>query len=219
MIRAAARALLVLLALSGAARAQAPAAGANTPQLTADLSTDRVEITTGFTGSSVMVFGATERLIGPESGEDVVIVASGPPQATVVRRKVNVLGFWLNGPSAVFREVPGFYAIAATRPVHLLRPIPEMPADVPRSLARAARLGCTLDMVTPLTAYHQRHALVWAAQDKAQADCGAHVLEPLVLPVRQRRLPCHGWHRAALLRRQPLERGRQQAVDTAFQLN
>ncbi len=109
--------------------------------------------------------------------------------------------------------------IAATRPVHLLRPIPEMPADVPRSLARAARLGCTLDMVTPLTAYHQRHALVWAAQDKAQADCGAHVLEPLVLPVRQRRLPCHGWHRAALLRRQPLERGRQQAVDTAFQLN
>lgn len=132
MIRAAARALLVLLALSGAASAQPPAAGANTPQLTADLSTDRVEITTGFTGSSVMVFGATERLIGPESGEDVVVVAWGPPQATVVRRKVNVLGFWLNGPSAVFREVPGFYAIAATRPVWEV---------LPEDVRRAARLG------------------------------------------------------------------------------
>lgn len=135
MIGAAARALALLLALSGAARAQAPAApaaGANTPQLTADLSTDRVEITTGFTGSSVMVFGATERLIGPESGEDVVVVAWGPSQATVVRRKVNVLGFWLNGPSAVFREVPGFYAIAATRPVWEV---------LPEEVRRAARLG------------------------------------------------------------------------------
>lgn len=147
MILAAARGLAVLLALAGAARAQTPAtlptppappaataatAAASTPQLTADLSTDRVEITTGFTGSSVMVFGATERLIGPESGDDVVVVAWGPPQATVVRRKVNVLGFWINGPSAVFRDVPGFYAIAATRPVWEV---------LPEDTRRASRLG------------------------------------------------------------------------------
>ena len=135
MIGTAARALVLLLVLAGAARAQAPApaaAPANTPQLTADLSTDRVEITTGFTGSSVMVFGATERLISAEAGEDVVVVAWGPPQATVVRRKVNVLGFWLNGPSAVFRQVPGFYAIAATRPVWEI---------LPEDVRRTARLG------------------------------------------------------------------------------
>jgi uncharacterized protein (TIGR02186 family) len=143
VIRAAVRALAVLVALAGAARAQTPTlpdqvppasapVAANTPQLTADLSTDRVEITTGFTGSSVMVFGATERLIGPATGEDVVVVAWGPPQATVVRRKVNVLGFWLNGPSSVFSEVPGFYAIAATRPVWEI---------LPEDVRRAARLG------------------------------------------------------------------------------
>ena len=138
MIRAAARALLLLLLLAGVARAQP--APASTPQLAADISTDRVEITTGFTGSSVMVFGATERLIGAEGGEDVVVVAWGPPQPTVVRRKVNVLGFWLNGPSTVFRQVPGFYAIAATRPVWQI---------LPEETRRTARLG--LDSL-PLTA-------------------------------------------------------------------
>nr|WP_246522570.1 TIGR02186 family protein [Neoroseomonas terrae] len=136
--------LVLLCALAGGARAQAPlvpppaaappppSVAANTPQLTADLSTNQVEISTGFTGSSVMVFGATERLIGPQTDEDVIVVAWGPPQATVVRRKVNVLGFWLNGPSATFREMPGFYAIAATRPVWQV---------LPEDARRAGRLG------------------------------------------------------------------------------
>ncbi len=121
-------ALLVALLAALPARAQAP----STPQLTADLSTDRVEISTGFTGSSVIVFGATENLIGPQSGEDVVVLAWGPSQPTVVRRKVNVLGFWVNGPAATFPEIPGFYAIASTRPVWEV---------LPEDIRRTARLG------------------------------------------------------------------------------
>ena len=50
----------------------------------------------------------------------------------MVRRKVNVLGFWLNGPSTVFRQVPGFYAISATRPVWQI---------LPEEVRRTARLG------------------------------------------------------------------------------
>lgn len=103
-----------------------------TPLLTADLSTDRVEITTGFTGASVIVFGATENLIGAQTGEDIVVIAWGPPQPTVVRRKVNVLGFWVNGPSATFPEIPGFYAIAATQPVW---------QALPEDVRRTGRLG------------------------------------------------------------------------------
>lgn len=110
------RALLVLVAILVLGQ-PAAAQPANTPLLTADLSTDRVEISTGFTGSSVIVFGATERLIGTEAGDDIVVTAWGPAQATIVRRKVNVLGFWVNGPSATFPDIPGFYAIAATQPV------------------------------------------------------------------------------------------------------
>ena len=121
-------ALLLALALALPAAAQP----ASTPQLTADLSTDRVEISTGFTGSSVIVFGATERLIGPESGDDIVVTAWGPAQPTVVRRKVNVVGFWVNGPAATFPDIPGFYAIAATRPVW---------QALPEDVRRTARLG------------------------------------------------------------------------------
>lgn len=123
-----AAALLALLLAAAPAAAQP----ASTPLLTADLSTDRVEISTGFTGASVIVFGATERLIGAESGEDVVVLATGPAQPTVVRRKVNVLGFWVNGPAATFPEIPGFYAIAATRPVW---------QALPEQVRRSARLG------------------------------------------------------------------------------
>ena len=69
--------------------------------------------------------------------------------------------------------------IAKTRPVYLLRPLPEMPVDVPRAMARAAWLGYPAGVATALATYHQRHAHTWAAQDKAQTTCGAHLLDPL----------------------------------------
>lgn len=77
------------------------------------------------------------------------------------------------------RLVSSACRIAQTRPVYLLRPLPEMPADVPRAMARAAQLGRPLDMAMPLSVYHQRNAFIWAAQDRAQAECGAHLLDPL----------------------------------------
>lgn len=69
--------------------------------------------------------------------------------------------------------------IAKTRPVYLLRPLPEMPVDVPRALARAAQLGRPTSVSAALPTYHQRHAAVWAAQDQAQATCGVYLLDPL----------------------------------------
>ncbi|MBX6375406.1 MAG: TIGR02186 family protein [Acetobacteraceae bacterium] len=110
----------------------APAAPAlAVPALVAELSQRRVEITTGFTGADILVFGSTERLIG-ENSDEVLVVASGPPQPMVVRRKVKILGFWVNGPSATFPQVPGFYAISGTRPAWQM-----LPEDVRQS----GRLG------------------------------------------------------------------------------
>ncbi len=117
--RGAAR-LLVLLALSmpGAAAAQAP------PSLAAELSVRRVEVTTAFAGGEILVFGATERLIGP-GGDQVVVLASGPPGSLVVRQKVEAMGFWINGPAARFNGVPSFWALAATSPVEELLAPPD----------------------------------------------------------------------------------------------
>ncbi len=40
----------------------------------------------------------------------------GPQRAIVVRRKRRALGLWVNRDSVAFRNVPEYYAIAASRP-------------------------------------------------------------------------------------------------------
>ncbi|MBY0330385.1 MAG: TIGR02186 family protein [Acetobacteraceae bacterium] len=110
--------LLVALLLGSAARAQ------DALPLVAALSQTQVAVTTGFTGASLTVFGSTEDPLGP-GGDEVLVVARGPTRPIVVRRKVPILGvIWVNGPSARFGEVPGFYAIAGTRPAWQILPEP-----------------------------------------------------------------------------------------------
>jgi uncharacterized protein (TIGR02186 family) len=111
--------LLLLLSLLAAPVARAPA---QEPPLVADISDREIEVSTGFTGADLLVFGATDAPIGP-GGDEILVVVRGPTRPVVVRRKVRVLGFmWVNGPSARFSDVPGFYAIAGTRPAWQLLP-------------------------------------------------------------------------------------------------
>ena len=110
------RLLLALLLLSPAlARAQ------EVP-LVAALSRTDIEVTTGFTGASLVVFGSTEQPIGP-GADEVLVIARGPTRPVVVRRKVSVAGLiWVNGPSARFDQVPGYYVIAGSRPAWQILP-------------------------------------------------------------------------------------------------
>ena len=106
--------LLSLLAPVGAA--------AQEPPLVASLSDREIEVSTGFTGADLLVFGATDAPIGP-GGDEILVVVRGPTRPVVVRRKVRALGVvWVNGPAARFSDVPGFYAIAGTRPAWQLLP-------------------------------------------------------------------------------------------------
>lgn len=68
---------------------------------------------------------------------------------------------------------------AKTRPVYMVRPIPEMNRDVPRTMGRAALLGRHERVSISLADYHERHRAVWAAQDAAHVQCGVHILDPL----------------------------------------
>ena len=110
------RLLLALLLLSPAlARAQ------EVP-LVAALSRTDIEVTTGFTGASLVVFGSTEQPIGP-GADEVLVIARGPTRPVVVRRKVSVAGLiWVNGPSARFADVPGYYVISGSRPAWQILP-------------------------------------------------------------------------------------------------
>lgn len=106
--------LLLLLATALPAQAQ-------DQPLVAAISTNELKVTTAFTGAPIMVFGSTDQPIGP-GGDEILVVVRGPVRPIVVRRKVRVLGLWVNGPSAQFNRIPGFYAISGTRPAWQLLP-------------------------------------------------------------------------------------------------
>jgi uncharacterized protein (TIGR02186 family) len=79
--------------------------------LTADLSSHVIGITTGFVGADLVLFGTTDK------PGDVIVIVRGPPTELTVRRKEKILGVWINGSSAVFRDAPSFYAVAASHPL------------------------------------------------------------------------------------------------------
>mgnify|MGYP003111274283 FL=1 len=67
---------------------------------------------------------------------------------------------------------------AGQRPVYLVRPIPEMRVDVPRSMARRHVLNQTGEVRLRREIYDRRQAAVWQAQDRAVRQCGVQVLDP-----------------------------------------
>lgn len=86
----------------------------------ADVSTRSVAITSSFTGTEIVVFGAVDnsRQKSAEAGiYDIVIVLEGTPARLVSRRKSRVAGIWLNSSYVTYESVPSYYAIASTRPV------------------------------------------------------------------------------------------------------
>ena len=76
-----------------------------------DLSDHLIAISTAFTGTEVVAFGALDE------ASDVVIVVMGPPRRVVVRRAEPIAGVWVNRESLTFVDVPTFYGVATNRPI------------------------------------------------------------------------------------------------------
>ncbi|MDP6344602.1 MAG: TIGR02186 family protein, partial [Alphaproteobacteria bacterium] len=93
----------LLLGGAGEARAQA---------LVADLSDHLIAVTTGFVGTELLLFGATD---GDEG--DIVVVVRGPAERVMVRRKERTGGIWVNRHNVAFSGVPSFYHLASSRPL------------------------------------------------------------------------------------------------------
>lgn len=113
-----------------AAKATEPAGPPRPPtepeeSVQADVSTRNVAVTSSFTGTEIIVFGAVDnsRQPSPEAGiYDVVVVIEGVPSRVTVRKKGRVGGIWVNRESQVFDSVPSYYAIASTRPLDEVAP-------------------------------------------------------------------------------------------------
>ncbi len=83
-------------------------ATAQTMQL--ELADNRVDITTGFNGTRVILFGTTTEA----DGADIVVTLKGPERTMMVRRKGRVFGAWMNNETIEYRRVPSYYDFAAT---------------------------------------------------------------------------------------------------------
>ena len=96
--------IILILAVSFAPPAEAE-------PLIADLSESVVKITTGFTGTKVLLFGAIK-----EEGKIVVII-EGPRHPLAVRRKQRIAGIWINRTEVEFTDVPSFYQVLSSDPL------------------------------------------------------------------------------------------------------
>ncbi|MGI9409178.1 MAG: TIGR02186 family protein [Hyphomicrobiaceae bacterium] len=110
----------LLAAVTTCASAQRSGNGLPPEAVQADVSTRTVGITSNFTGTEIIVFGAISNAREPKTNEeqyDVVVVVEGVGSSLVARRKSNVGGIWVNTDARRFRHIPSYYAIASTRPL------------------------------------------------------------------------------------------------------
>jgi uncharacterized protein (TIGR02186 family) len=92
------------------------AAPARGEDIVSGLGQDVIEITSNYTGSTIVVFGTVER---PQAlvNRDIVVVVRGPGSEMTVRRRDRIAGIWVNRDAAKFSGMPAYYYLASTRPL------------------------------------------------------------------------------------------------------
>ena len=96
--------------------------------LVTDLSQHVIEITSQFSGSELLLFGALERhaMESIQSDEiavqgldyDIIVVVRSDPTDLMIRKKKRVAGIWINNENQMVRGVPGYYLVGSTRPLN-----------------------------------------------------------------------------------------------------
>ena len=151
--------LAVLLAITGPGLARAQEEEA----LVADLSEHLIAITTAFVGTTVVLFGTTDR------EREIVVTVAGPRDEQVVRKKARIAGIWLNTDQMTFANVPSYYFVASSRPLDTIaRP------DVRNRL----ELGVDYLRLDPLDAEEREISGIRAFQDALVRNKQKQLLYP-----------------------------------------
>ncbi|MEO8300523.1 MAG: TIGR02186 family protein, partial [Rhizomicrobium sp.] len=80
---------------------------ASAEDLVSGISQDTIQITSNYTGTDIVVFGAIERPQGVQ-GRNIVVVVRGPDQDMTVRRRNRIAGIWINSDAARFEGMPAY---------------------------------------------------------------------------------------------------------------
>jgi uncharacterized protein (TIGR02186 family) len=91
-------------------------ASAHDKDLVIDLSAPIVKITTGFSGTELLLFGAKK------GAGDVIVVVRGPLEDKTVHLKERKLGIWVNTKKLTFDGLPSYYWVASNRPIFDILP-------------------------------------------------------------------------------------------------
>jgi uncharacterized protein (TIGR02186 family) len=84
--------------------------------LVIDLSAPIVQITAGFSGTELLLFGAKR------GAGDVIVVVRGPLEDQTVHLKERKFGIWVNTENLLFDDLPSYYWVASNRPVYDVLP-------------------------------------------------------------------------------------------------
>lgn len=127
------RVLVALFVVICAGRAEAD-------DLVAGISQDIIQITSNYSGTDIVAFGAIENMnVMTAAGPlDVVVVVRGPDADMTVRKKERVAGIWLNNHGVVMKGISAYYYVASTRPLSVIAPVDTL-----------KRYGLGLDEVSP----------------------------------------------------------------------
>jgi uncharacterized protein (TIGR02186 family) len=89
---------------------------AHSETIVAGVSQNLISITTDFSGSEILIYGAVKREAPIPGGDpiEVIVTVQGPSSPLVVRRKEHRYGIWMNTESVHIGQAPSFYAIAAS---------------------------------------------------------------------------------------------------------
>lgn len=100
---------------------------ARSETLVTALSQEEIEITSQFSGSELLLFGAFERhaMDSLQSDDisvqgldyDIIVVVQSEPTDMVIRKKENIGGIWVNSENQTVRNIPGYYVMGTTRPI------------------------------------------------------------------------------------------------------
>ncbi len=126
---------------------------------------------------AILVLRTSAYVFGDSPGETNQL--SGRPEYYFSRR--------YDAPSAAFlqefreRYLETVCSIAKTRPLYIVRPVPEMPVDVPNALARDILIGRQRDIGIDMQRYQTRHEFVRSLQNEARDSCNVQLLDPVPL--------------------------------------
>ncbi len=99
---------------------------ASAERLITSLSSHQVLVSSSFTGTELVLFGAIERdgatTFPRKSGYNIIVTVSGPRETLVVRRKDRMAGIWTHVESNSFLDAPLYLAVLSNKPVDEIAP-------------------------------------------------------------------------------------------------